>query len=536
MRGKVLNAVAALMNFLFGLVVISFSFIAVNLERATPNEIIVIDQVKTMMLAMLIVISVANVILLISNRGNPVFLFAYIIALLADAFYIFDFYMVAILYLLSAFLICIQVLRENIIERNNTIFLIFLSVIIAAICLFGLYALTYKDTVKDLDKKDAKGQTVYSEETFKNISALGIQDLYINVKKDGKWGYINQKGDKVIDFTYDYASPFVKIIKYDKEFEVALVCKDDKACLILQNERIIFSYKNTISIDDYEAQMDKLEDIYRNTLNQEEDFENSIISCKTEDKRKIASYSDKGYLYPLNDDYDIYITVSSQSGRKSKYELVKKTGSNNVKISIDCDNMEYDKNYLYIFKNGYLPFYKTSEKIQGYYDDNMKRVEIEGNAQILEFYGKDILIKDYNENLIYFMDTSGNILSDKYKDIYTYDDGYIVKMQNDKYTLIDKKYKKQIDKEFDYINPTLIDYGLLICADLPQNIEFNSENIPDNIIYSIMDLKGKIISEGYSGIYNLVNKNEGFELEDYIENLTDIDYEFVGEDFYNDEE
>ena len=535
MRGKVLNAVAALMNFLFGLVVIIFSFSAVNVTRATPNELIVINQIKNIMLAVLCAVSFANFVLLIANRQSKVFVFAYLIALLADAFYFFDFDMIAILYLLSAFLICIQVLRENIIEKNNTIFMIFLSVIIAAIGILGLYAFTYKDTVKDLDKKDAIGQIVYSEDTFRNISALGIDDLYINVKQNGKWGYINERGEKIIDFKYDYASPFVKIRKFDKDFEVALVCQDDKACLILQNERVVFSYKNTISVNDYDAQIEKLELIYTDTLNQEESFEDNIISCKTEDIRKIAAYKDEKYLYPITDDYDIHIKVSSQAGIKNKYELIKRTGDTNVNMNIDCDNLEFDEDYLYVYKNGYLPFYKTSEKMQGYYNENMERIDMGGNAQILEFYGNDILLKDYNENLIYFMDSSGNILSDKYKDIYTYNDGYIVKMQNNKYTLIDKKYKKSIDKEFDYINPTLIDKGLLICADLPKEIKFNDANIPVNIQYSLMNLKGEIIAKDYTGIYNLSNKNEGYEIEDYIDNLTNIKYRFIGEEFYEEE-
>jgi len=536
MRGKVLNAVAALMNFLFGLVVLSYNFIAVNETRATANELIVMNQINTIILAVMIVVSVTNFILLIANRHSHVFLFAYIIAILADAFYIFDFNIIAILYLLSAFLICIQVLRENIIERNNTIFMIFISVIIAAIVLLGGYSLTYKDAVKDLDKKDAIGQIVYSEETFKNISELGISDLYINVKKDDKWGYINQKGEKVIDFTYDYASPFVKIHKFDKEFEVALVCKEGKACVILQNERVIFSYKNEISEENLTAQLEKFEQVYIETLQQEEPFENNIITCKTDDIRKIAAYSNEPYRYPINDDYDIYITVSSQVGRKNKYELIKRSGNSNVKISIDCDNLDFDSDYLYIFKNGYLPFYKTSEKMQGYYDNNMKRIDMGGNAQILEFYDDNvILLKDYNENLIYFMDSSGNILSDKYKDIYVYNDGYIVKKTNDKYTLIDKKYKKKIDKEFDYINPCLIDEGILICADIPGEVEFNEYDIPSNIVYSIMNLKGDIVSDGYTGIYNITNKNEGYEIEDYISELTDIEYSFVGEEFYSEE-
>ena len=93
----------------------------------------------------------------------------------------------------------------------------------------------------------------------------------------------------------------------------------------------------------------------------------------------------------------------------------------------------------------------------------MKRVEVPGNMQILDFYDINMLVKDYNENTIYFMNQSGNRVSDKYLDIYVYDNGYIVKKTNGKYTLINKKFKQIINKEFDYINPKFIDYGFLIC-------------------------------------------------------------------------
>lgn len=157
-----------------------------------------------------------------------------------------------------------------------------------------------------------------------------------------------------------------------------------------------------------------------------------------------------------------------------------------------------------------------------------------GNAQILEFYDNNLLIKDYNENLIYFMDENGNILSDKYKDIYVYSSGYIVKKQNDKYTLIDKNFKQTIDKEFDYINPVLIDQGLLICADLPEEITFNSNSMPDNISYKLMDLNGNVFEGEYNNIYNIMNrKDESESIEEYINNLTDIEYNFVGDKFYN---
>ena len=195
--------------------------------------------------------------------------------------------------------------------------MIILSIIISSIILLGLYSLTYKDFVVELDKKENIGQIKYDEDYFKNISELGLNDLYINVQKDGKWGYINQKGEKVIDFKYDYASPFVQIEKNNKKFDIALVCIEDTGEIILKNERIVYSYKNNIDLEDYEAQYDKLREIYVHVLKQEKDFDENIISNIKDRKHKISAYEENGYIYPFNDDYDIHIKVSSQM-RKNK--------------------------------------------------------------------------------------------------------------------------------------------------------------------------------------------------------------------------
>ncbi len=164
----------------------------------------------------------------------------------------------------------------------------------------------------------------------------------------------------------------------------------------------------------------------------------------------------------------------------------------------------------------------------------MKRVEVEGDIQILDFFENNILVKDYNTNVEYFINEAGDIVSDKYLDIYVYDNGYIVKKINGKYTLINKKFKQIIDKEFDYINPNFIDYNFLICADLPQNIEINKSGIPTNIKYNLMDMSGKVFSSGYTNIYNIFDKKaEEQTAEEYIYKLTDIEYNFIGEEFYN---
>ena len=542
MRGKLVNAIVGGMNFLYGAVVLLFNFYMPSETRATAEEMAVIKEVYNYIFVLMIVVAIVNFITLLFNYKDKVFLFSYILAILSSSFYFFDSVYISIIYILAALLIEIQVLRENIISINNTVYMVIVSVIILAIGLEGISIITYRDKVQEIVKEETKGYLVYEEEYFKNISVLGEDaEFYINVERNGKWGYINSQGQTKIEFKYDYATPFVTIKKYDKNFDIALVCEGDTAAIILKNERNVMTLKNTVAIDDYDAQLELLQTLYSDTLKQEGNIEEQFIYVETSNMNKIEAYEEYPYRYPFNDEYDIYITVS-QSGGKNRYEFLKKSNPN-VKVSIDCDNLKFDEKNLYVYSNGYLPFYKKSEQIQGWYTKETKRVEIEGNIQILEFYENQVLLKDYDQDIVYFTNEFGKKISPNYKDIFVLSDAYIVKDENNKYIIINKQFEKILDIEYDYINPMLIDKGLLICANLPVRVNFNNSGFPSNIEYDLIDTTGQKIqltnvdgsvieNPAYTALYYINNKKTIANYDLYIKNLTDIKYDFVGEEFY----
>lgn len=542
MRGKLVNAIVGGMNLLYGILVLFFSFYMPSESRATIEELKVINETYNYIFVLMIVVTVANLITLIFNYKDKIFLFSYILAILSSSFYFLDFTYISVFYILAALLIEIQVLRENMLSLNNTAYIVIISIIIVAIGLAFLSVFTYKDRVEDIVKEENKGYLEYKEEYFKNISVLGEDvEFYINVERDGKWGYINPQGQTKIEFKYNYATPFITINKYDKNFDIALVCEGETASVILKNRRSVMSFKNTVAYDDYQAQLDLLQNLYKDTFKQEGSVFNNLISTKTNNMNRIESYENEPYRYPFNDEYDIYITVS-QSGGKNRYEFLKRSNPN-IKISIDCDNLKFEKKYLYVYSNGYLPFYKTSQQIQGWYTKETKRVELKGNIQILEFFDDQVLIKDYDKNIVYFANESGEKISPDYKDIFVLDDAYIVKNENNKYIIVDKQFQKILDIEYDYINPRLIDKGLLICANLPVRVNFNNSGFPSNIEYDLVDTSGNKImlttqdgsiieNPAYTTLYYIENKKNVSSYDVYINNLTDILYTFIGEEFY----
>ena len=97
--------------------------------------------------------------------------------------------------------------------------------------------------------------------------------------------------------------------------------------------------------------------------------------------------------------------------------------------------------------------------------------------------------------------------------------------------------------EYDYINPMLLNQEILICANLPAKVNFNSSGFPSNIQYDLVDLSGNKISlknadgsvigtPAYSQVYYIDNKKNVSSYDTYISNLTNIEYEFIGEEFY----
>ena len=172
------------MNFLFGLLVIFYSIQIPDLGRATEQQKNVASELYQYIFIVMLVVLFFNLINLWFNRKDRILVLGYMVAIISSSFYVFDMKLIAILYILAAFLIEIQVLRENVIVQTNTFYLIILSIAIAAIGLVAINCFTYKDKVNKLTKIENIDKIEYDEEFFKYVSELDDHDLYFNVQKD----------------------------------------------------------------------------------------------------------------------------------------------------------------------------------------------------------------------------------------------------------------------------------------------------------------------------------------------------------------
>ena len=239
MKGKIVNLVLGIMNALLGVLIIVYStFIPSDTSLVTAQEQTVINIINIGLVAVFAVIAVIDLIYIFINKRDKVFRFGYVLGLFAISFFFIPKPVISIFSFISAVIIIIKSLKENIRNIENMIMISIAVSVIGVIVILSGTCTIYKWIGSKIKDKENEGELIYSQDFFKYITELEISDIYINVKRaDGKWGYINQNGDVVIDFKFEYASPFVNINIYDKNFKIALVTDDKSTKIILKNER-----------------------------------------------------------------------------------------------------------------------------------------------------------------------------------------------------------------------------------------------------------------------------------------------------------
>lgn len=544
MKGKFVNVCMALLNLLLGVLIFIYTWRIPNeITELTVQEYEIIKIVKIFLYIIFGVITFLNLIHFFLDMRNGSRRTGYLIAILSISFVFFQIWPIAIFSIIGSIIIFISSIKIRWVETNSYTMISIIAILAIMICFIIGISFIYKNLGIYIRDKENEGEIAYKDTYFKYITELDEDtEPYINIEKNGKYGYINSNGDVLIDFIYDYASPFVPIIEYDKHFDIALVCQDGRTIIILKNQREVMSYRSESMDDDYEAKIAELEDIYYNTLGQTEEMKYEIDVTENSSITKIPKYDEVSesytYRYDLNDEYDLIITQSSM-GLGDTYELAYKDNLS-IRIKLDCEHLDYDNNYLYIFSNGTIPFYDTSKNQQGWFTSYGRKVILSGNAQILDFFGDYTLIKNHNDNTIYFIDSDGNMVSDVYKEIYIVnEDRFIVKNQDNKYIVINSSFEKAFDGEWDFADTSLISYGLYIFGFTNGVIEFSDFNYADNMNLQILNDEGRVIASDVNQIYDKVysisnDKSVAYSerYSNFLNNLKAMNTKFVGDKFY----
>lgn len=543
MRGKIVNLCIGFLNILYGVLILVYTtYVPQDETLLTVQENTVTKAVLFAIYAILAAVFIINFIQYYNHIKNNTFKTGYMLALFMVSFIFIKQPAIASFTIIAGLIIVINSLRENLVEIDSTTAISITVLIMALIVIIMGISLSYKQIGVYIKDKENENETSFKPSYFKYITELGIDDVYINVKKDGKYGYINQNGEVVIDFKYDYASPFIKIVQYNKIFDIALVCIDGSSQIILKNERLVMSYRTESSDENYSAKWQELENIYKNVLGQVTEMETEVPYISNNILR-VPVYVDDfekeyTYRYDYNEEYDLIVT-KSLLGLSDKYELAKKDNLD-IRINLEANDLDYDENYLYLFSNDTIPYYDLANREQGWFTNYGKKISMTGRAQILDFFGEDILIKNYNDKTIYFIDSEENIKSEAYRDIYVTRnrDRYIVKTLENKYKVIDTEYNKVIENEYDIVDPYLSNVGIYIVANVENDIEFNPYGFA-KMNFSIINSNGEVIIDNveqvYKNFYQISNDKSVAYATRYsqvLEKMKSIEFYFVGDKFY----
>lgn len=544
MRGKIVNLCIGLMNLLFGALILTFTLvIPQDKTLLTVQENIVVVNIARAINISVIVVAIINIIQSYNHKSDTTFNTAYIIGFFSISFVLIKEPVIATFNIISGIIILFKSIKENLVEINSTTGISISLVVIATTLILEILSINYASIGQSIRNKENDNETPYKSDYFKYITELDGEYLepFINVKVNGKYGYVNPQGEVKIDFIYDYASPFIEINIYDKKFYIALVCQNGSSYIKLKNGRTVLSYRTESSDDNYGAKLKELEDIYTNTLKQKGTMKYEIEFIDN-NMNKVPAYEENTleytYRYDYNEEYDLIVTQSNL-GMGDKYELAKKDNLD-FRIPLECSNLDYDSNYLYLFSNHTIPFYEISKRNQGWFTSYGMKNSMTGKAQILDFFGDRILLRNYNNHTVYFIDNDKKIISEPYKDIFICSqDRYIVRNndENGFFKIINDSFENIYGNEYVVINPILASQNLYIVTNDTSNLKMNDYNYMI-MNWSLINNEGNVVLDNIEQIYNLyykypednIKKNKTYE--EFVENIKKLNYRFVGDQFY----
>ena len=306
-------------------------------------------------------------------------------------------------------------------KKGLLVCIIIVIILIITLALGLGYILITNKSVSELESAIFDGPINHVQ--VSNLNELVIKDivaklkeddnkLYIPVKKDDKYTYIDEHGNKLIDKEYDIATEFIKFnLNDNKTYALACVYKDGKKYVIQQDGSILFELKNPRDISNLEEDVkytevgNTLNDLINTTLsgniltttilntNKDQTFASNITTTckqiiKTNGKfdynndyyieeeetsnNTFEAYAKNPRLY---DTYDKYLKAKDKKIVNHNYYLVSKKDETN-KIKLDCEDLFIKNDILYIYDNGNIPFISVSTNESGWFDSTGRKTTL----------------------------------------------------------------------------------------------------------------------------------------------------------------
>ena len=544
MKGKKTNIFLGILNIILGLLLIMYVWYMLhnNKLELTRHQRFVMNIEHNIIFGISVVICFINFVFSIFNMKKGYYFVFYLFSLVGIITFFTPSYIYPIFTIISGILIIRTLSKNNYIEKDNFFASTIIIIMMGIIGLSAISLSQYKKIAEYIKKREDINLTAYNPEYFKYVEEIPDKSIYINVKLNGKYGYINKSGETKIDFKYDYATPFYKIRAYDKTFELAAVSTKNTTDVIMKNERKVMSYNSEYANEDHEGKRDEFVKILKDVIgekNPELEVSNKYNGFATRNIYEDTKNSNEK-RYQFADKYDVLIQKSEITEKEiytlvTKRDLLKNGKSKGDYIKLNAEQLIHDDNYLYVYNNGFLPYFSPSKKEQGWFNLQGKKYTLNNNVQIEVFEDKRLAIKRKPRKITYFAsneDEDLKAISPIYKEVIPDGDNYIVKNMNEKWQIVDKNFQPRTKLEYDIFISTLITEGIYIFANIDNGIEIDDYGYA-KLRYTMIDRNLNVIGTNLEEMYNFnikyLNRNSDEEYRRYIEKLKDPRYHRIVE-------
>ena len=544
MKGKKTNIFLGILNIILGLLLIMYVWYMLhnNKLELTRHQRFVMNIEHNIIFGISVVICFINFVFSIFNMKKGDYFVFYLFSLVGIITFFTPSYIYPIFIIISGILIIRTLSKNNYIEKDNFFASTIIIIMMGIIGLSAISLSQYKKIAEYIKKREDINLTAYNPEYFKYVEEIPDKSIYINVKLNGKYGYINKSGETKIDFKYDYATPFYKIRAYDKTFELAAVSTKNTTDVIMKNERKVMSYNSEYANEDHEGKRDEFVKILKDVIgekNPELEVSNKYNGFATRNIYEDTKNSNEK-RYQFTDKYDVLIQKSEITEKEiytlvTKRDLLKNSKSKGDYIKLNAEQLIHDDNYLYVYNNGFLPYFSPSKKEQGWFNLQGKKYTLNNNVQIEVFEDKRLAIKRKPRKITYFAsneDEDLKAISPIYKEVIPDGDNYIVKNMNEKWQIVDKNFQPRTKLEYDIFISTLITEGIYIFANIDNGIEIDDYGYA-KLRYTMIDRNLNVIGTNLEEMYNFnikyLNRNSDEEYRRYIEKLKDPRYHRIVE-------
>lgn len=444
-----------------------------------------------------IILAMINLVLIKKNKPKVIQIISYIAVIISSILILlksFSYYIyVELVIIVIMQLIYIHFQDKNIEESKSrkivNMILYYIFPLIFFIGVFGI--LVYSLLITKVNETKGKNELTKLYNSIPSMKGVTIEDIYIPVEENDKYGFINKNGQEKIPCEYDSVTFFYEIEFNNNKYYVTLAKKDTKYYILSKSNDVLTidgdleKYLERMCGDWYEAnnedgdyvvdKIDCFDDLFIYCFRNQENIElnRQTLECNSEqnqisliEKKSKYYYDSKNYsmkIEPIYDDLDEYEDLSSY---ETKY-----------KVTISKDNEETQSSIVYLpgikeasatletYIDGSIAFKTENKKENGWYDLNGNQNLITNDYEIINIIDNKIILQEsnidedenydeneeYKNNFIIIDETDEILLQTTVLEIY--DNIYLVKNDYNKMVLLDEDLN-EMSNEYDKIIAT----------------------------------------------------------------------------------